>query len=144
MRLWSPHPRYLDRQALVACWREALLAQAVLAERTTGYRNHPQLLRFRDRPDPLGAVGMFLTGVADEADARGYRFDRARIDVPGRPDGSIEVTSGQLVAEWRHLMVKLAQRSPERLALLADVRTPDPHPLFVVVPGGTADWERAR
>ncbi|REJ04777.1 pyrimidine dimer DNA glycosylase [Microbacterium bovistercoris] len=144
MRLWSPHPRYLDRQALVACWREALLAQAVLAGRTVGYRNHPQLVRFRTRPDPLTAVGMFLTGVADEADARGYRFDRARIDVPGRPDGSIDVTSGQLDAEWRHLMAKLEKRTPEQHARLEDVRTPDPHPLFVVVPGGIVDWERAR
>ncbi|WP_113719471.1 pyrimidine dimer DNA glycosylase/endonuclease V [Arthrobacter dokdonensis] len=23
MRLWSVHPRYFDRQALLACWREA-------------------------------------------------------------------------------------------------------------------------
>ena len=30
MRLWSLHPRYLDRAGLVALWREALLAQAVL------------------------------------------------------------------------------------------------------------------
>jgi len=26
MRLWSVHPRHLDRQGLTACWREALLA----------------------------------------------------------------------------------------------------------------------
>ena len=31
MRVWSLHPGYLDRQGLVACWRETLLAQAVLA-----------------------------------------------------------------------------------------------------------------
>lgn len=30
MRLWSLHPSLLDRQALVAGWREALLAQKVL------------------------------------------------------------------------------------------------------------------
>ena len=34
MRLWSIHPHQLDRAALVACWREALLAQAVIAGRT--------------------------------------------------------------------------------------------------------------
>ncbi|MFE6994925.1 pyrimidine dimer DNA glycosylase/endonuclease V [Microbacterium sp. NPDC057659] len=144
MRLWSPHPRYLDRQALVACWREALLAQAVLAGRTAGYRNHPQLDRFRDRPEPLAAIGMFLSAVADEADARGYRFDRARIDLPGGSDGSIEVTSGQLDAEWRHLMGKFAQRSPELQVRWSSVGTPEPHPLFTAVPGGIADWERAR
>ncbi|GMA24007.1 hypothetical protein GCM10025864_17660 [Luteimicrobium album] len=82
MRLWSVHPRYLDRQGLTACWREALLAQAVLAGRTTGYRNHPQLERFRAADDPLRTVGAYLAAVADEASARGYRFDRARIDAP--------------------------------------------------------------
>ena len=31
MRLWSLHPRYLDRQGLTALWREGLLARAVHA-----------------------------------------------------------------------------------------------------------------
>ena len=30
MRIWSLHPEYLDSRGLVALWREALLAQAVL------------------------------------------------------------------------------------------------------------------
>jgi len=30
MRLWSIHPKYLDRQGLLAVWRESLLAQSVL------------------------------------------------------------------------------------------------------------------
>ncbi len=47
MRLWSLHPQYLDAQGLVALWREALLAQAVLRGKTRGYQHHPQLQRFR-------------------------------------------------------------------------------------------------
>ena len=31
MRLWTLHPQYLDSKGLVAAWREALLAQKVLA-----------------------------------------------------------------------------------------------------------------
>src|SRR5690606_6899395 len=42
MRLWSLHPRYLDRQGLLALWREALLARAVLRGETRGYTLHPQ------------------------------------------------------------------------------------------------------
>ena len=34
MRLWSLHPGYLDARGLVALWREALLAQVVLAGET--------------------------------------------------------------------------------------------------------------
>ncbi len=48
MRLWSLHPKYLDRMGLVAVWREGLLAQAVLRGNTKGYKNHPQLNRLKN------------------------------------------------------------------------------------------------
>lgn len=32
MRIWSIHPKYLDRQGLLAVWREGLLAQKVLLQ----------------------------------------------------------------------------------------------------------------
>jgi hypothetical protein len=79
MRLWSVHPRYFDRQASTACRREALLAGAVLAGQTSGYLGHPQLERFRVHSSPLDAISAFLRGIADEADARGYTFDRAKM-----------------------------------------------------------------
>ena len=55
MRLWSLHPKYLDARGLVALWREALLAQATLAGETKGYRNHPQLERFRAGARPAAS-----------------------------------------------------------------------------------------
>jgi len=68
MRMWSVHPSHLDRAGLVACWRESLLAQAVLAGRTRGYRNHPQLERFRAVPDPVTpAVAVGAVEECDEA-----------------------------------------------------------------------------
>lgn len=73
------HPQHLDRIGLVACWREALLAQAVLAGNTRGYQRHPQLTRFRATPEPLAAIGAYLEGIVDEADARGYHFDREKV-----------------------------------------------------------------
>lgn len=79
MRIWSLRPYLLDRRALVACWRETLLAQKVLRGLTRGYTNHPQLIRFRAHPQPLEAVATYLSGLADEADARGYSFNRALI-----------------------------------------------------------------
>lgn len=141
MRLWSLHPRHLDRAGLVACWREALLAQAVLAGETKGYRQHPQLERFRDHADPLHVIGGYLTGLADEAVVRGYRFSRDRIRRPGMTGPSLETTAGQLEYEWSHLGDKLVRRSP------ADAErwrngTPTPHPLFTVRPGPIEGWER--
>ena len=46
MKIWSLHPEYLDRQGLVACWRESLLAQKVLAGKTVGYIWYLQFTRF--------------------------------------------------------------------------------------------------
>ena len=141
MRLWSIHPHQLDRAALVACWREALLAQAVVAGRTRGYTNHPQLERFRAAADPARAVGSYLVGLAQEADARGYRFNRALIGSPGEPSGELSVTSGQLAFEWEHLGAKLAARSPTDAVRWAGSK-PELHPLFTVVPGDVEPWER--
>lgn len=147
MRIWSLHPRHLDRIGLVACWRETLLAQAVLAGRTKGYRNHPQLDRFRETPEPLEAVGSYLHGLADEADRRGYRFDRTRVDTDGgsapRLAGSMSVSEGQLDLEWHHLGAKLAERSPEDAVRWREAQRPSAHEIFVVVPGDIASWERA-
>ncbi|MCJ7857810.1 pyrimidine dimer DNA glycosylase/endonuclease V [Corynebacterium kalidii] len=144
MRLWSLHPSVLDRAALVACWREALLAQKVLEGGTRGYRSHPQLLRFRDHPAPVEAVGAFLTGLHREATDRGYSFDRSRIheqvgpgDVP-----SIEVTDGQLGYELGHLRGKVAHRAEEWLPRLPSDDGPVPaHPLFTVTSGPVEPWE---
>jgi hypothetical protein len=60
VRLWTLHPRYLDTRGLVALWREALLARAVLRGRTRGYRHHPQLTRFRRQADPVACVNAYL------------------------------------------------------------------------------------
>ena len=139
MRLWSLHPALLDRAALVAGWREGLLAQAVLRGRTAGYRHHPQLDRFKACPDPVGAVAAYLAALADEADRRGYRFDRARLAEASDPTLTLGVTAGQLGFEVEHLRAKVAQRAPDWVPQLACVR---PHPLFHVVPGDIEPWER--
>lgn len=141
MRIWSVHPSQLDRQALIACWRETLLAQAVLAGRTKGYTRHPQLERFRAASDPEGLVGAYLTGLADEADRRGYRFDRTRILHPSAPAPLLTVTDGQLAFEWGHLLRKLEARSPDDWRVRR-TEQPQPHPLFTVAPGPIAEWER--
>ncbi|MFT4211031.1 MAG: pyrimidine dimer DNA glycosylase/endonuclease V [Microbacterium sp.] len=141
MRVWSLHPRFLDGKGLVACWRETLLAQAVLAGRTRGYTRHPQLVRFRAQDDPLRSVDAYLVGLADAADLRGFRFDRTRIDRSGTRNGLIAVTDGQLAYEWAHLQAKLAERSPQ-IAARWHGAAPESHPLFHVVPGPVEDWER--
>ncbi len=138
MRIWSLHPSLLDRRALVACWRETLLAQKVLRGLTRGYTNHPQLIRFRAHPQPLEAVAAYLSGLADEADARGYSFNRAligageegasengagknsagknsadKVEYPYASVARIPVPLGQMEYELAFLQHKVAGRDPE-------------------------------
>lgn len=141
MRLWSFHPRYLDRQGLLALWREALLARAVLQGRTRGYRHHPQLDRFRAHASPRSSINCYLAVVHDEAALRGYSFDRRKIG-PARSIDSIPVMSGQLAYEWQRLLGKLAVRTPELHHRWASLAAPDCHPLFRVRPGPIEPWER--
>jgi hypothetical protein len=143
MRLWTIHPKYLDARGLVALWREALLARAVLAGRTRGYRSHPQLLRFRSAKRPMTAINAYLAAVAKEAESRGYRFDRSKIR--GRNDHpKLKETRGQLQAEWRHLLTKLRARAPKAARHWRSVSRPRPHPLFQIVRGGVRAWEKSR
>lgn len=141
MRLWTLHPRYLDSKGLVAAWREALLAQKVLAGGTKGYRHHPQLSRFRAQPDPPGAIAAYLAGLADEAQCRGYHFDTAKISRQ-KITGQIPETAGQLLHEWLHLQAKLRVRAPQAARQFGVVPMPEPHPLFRIIPGDVREWER--
>ncbi|HEU4989423.1 MAG TPA: pyrimidine dimer DNA glycosylase/endonuclease V [Gemmatimonadaceae bacterium] len=141
MRLWSLHPSYLDPAGLVACWREGLLARAVLAGQTKGYKNHPQLDRFKAARAPLAAVDTYLAAICDEADRRGYRFDRSKLGT-ARVRKPLTVTRGQLAFELAHLTKKVRERRPEWLAQMPDGRKPAPHPMFVAVAGGIEAWER--
>jgi hypothetical protein len=140
MRLWSLHPRYLDARGLVALWREALLAQAVLRGRTRGYRRHPQLQRFVASSAPRAAMTSYLRAVRAEALRRGYRFDARKIGRCGQV-ATLRVTRGQLQYELKHLTRKLKTRAPGWLANLPAMSVPQPHPMFEVVRGGIAAWE---
>ena len=142
MRIWTLHPSHLDRQGLVALWRETLLARAVLRGLTVGYRQHPQLLRFREHSAPRSAISVYLTAVCAEAEGRGYAFDRTKVGQL-RSCRQIVSTRGQLEYEWEHLLRKLRRRSPEwyrRVRTLA----PTAHPSFRIVAGPVESWEKSK
>ncbi|MDD5058720.1 MAG: pyrimidine dimer DNA glycosylase/endonuclease V [Sideroxydans sp.] len=141
MRIWSLHPQYLDDKGLTALWRETLLAQKVLLGETGGYRNHPQLARFKLQTDPLAALAAYLLEVQREAERRGYRFDAGRILHKGTDD-KISVTEGQVGYELEHLREKLKERDRAAYERLTHVERPTVHPLFIVVSGGVEDWEK--
>ena len=143
MRLWTIHPKYLDPQGLVALWREALLARAVLQGQTRGYRRHPQLKRFREHPSPRLAINAYLAAVHAEATLRGYSFDRSKVG-PVRSVHSMSVTAGQISYEWQHLLKKLSKRNPDLHRQWSTVSSPECHPLFKAKPGPIEPWECRR
>jgi hypothetical protein len=140
MRLWSLAPHHLDARGLVALWREGLLAQNVLLGKTKGYKNHPQLNRFKNTPNPAGAIASYLRSIVDEAERRGYNFDRNKI-TNRRYTGKIPVTQGQLEYEFNHLLNKLKTRAPELYLQSKELNTPSVHPMLFVVPGEVEKWE---
>ncbi|MBI1906354.1 MAG: DNA lyase [Rhodocyclales bacterium] len=101
---------------------------------------HPRYL------DPQGLVALWreallAQAVHDEAEARGYRFDRSKFAATSR-GLVIPVTSGQMDYEWGHLMAKLRARNPEQHQRWGNAEAPESHPLFRICPGEVASWER--
>ncbi len=140
MRLWSLHPCYLDVKGLVALWREGLLAQKVLQGETRGYKNHPQLLRFKQTATPESYIAYYLSIVQSEATQRGYQFDLSKIATFGDIN-PITVTTGQIDYEVQHLRKKLQQRDPKKYAELMVIQNYQSHPLFTVIEGNIESWE---
>ncbi len=140
MRIWSLHPKYLDAKGLVALWRETLLAKHVLEGRTKGYKNHPQLLRFKNSKFPLDLINQYLSEVYHEAVHRKYAFDKTKIDWNFRKR-KLSVTTGQLAYETKHLLKKLQDRDPKKFNELIVFDSLNPHPMFEGIPGEVEEWE---
>lgn len=141
MRLWSLHPKYLDARGLVALWLEALLVKAVLRNETKSYRNHPQLERFRTSSTPLLVINSFLAGVFADSAARGYSFNRDKVE-PVRTALRLPVATGQIAYQWSHLLSKLSKRSPEISASVSSTVKVECHPPFTARSAQIATWER--
>jgi len=141
MRIWSIHPKYLDTKGLVALWRETLLAKHVLEGRTKGYKNHPQLKRFKLSKKPLNCINQYLSVVYKESKERGYNFNRDKIDWDFQSEQLVS-TSGQLEFEMKHLLRKLIVRDIQKYNELLEIPKIDPHPLFKIQHGDIEDWEK--
>jgi len=140
MRIWSLHPKYLDAKGLVALWREALLAKHVLEGTTKGYRNHPQLNRFKAMKNPVEVMNQYLSEIYIEASGRNYNFDKQKINWNFKKT-KMNVTTGQLNYEAAHLLNKLNARDIKKYEELKSILTFDPHPLFKAVDGSVENWE---
>ncbi len=140
MRIWSIHPKYLDAKGLVALWREALLAKKVLEGKTKGYRNHPQLNRFKQEKNPVNSINCYLVSVYEESVKRGYQFNKEKIGWNFKSE-TLTVTNGQVIYERNHLLNKLKTRDKKKYDELIEEQNFSPHPMFKIVQGDVEDWE---
>lgn len=143
MRLWSLHPKYLDLKGLIALWREGLLAKKVLENKTKGYKNHPQLIRFKNCRNPQNCIRFYLYHVYLEAKKRGFNFNQTKIWPIPRLKRKIKITDGQLKFEFNHLLKKLKKRDKEKYKELLRVKKFLPHSLFQIIKGKKEKWEKA-
>lgn len=140
MRIWSLNPKYLDTKGLVALWRETLLAKNVLEGKTKGYKNHPQLNRFKVVDEPVDAINQYLSEIFNEAVNRGYHFDKEKINWKFNLV-KLSVTKGQMEYEAIHLLKKLQRRDIKKYNELKDLKVFKSHPIFKIIKGKIADWE---
>ncbi|HOJ49375.1 MAG TPA: pyrimidine dimer DNA glycosylase/endonuclease V [Spirochaetota bacterium] len=145
MRLWSISPEYLDKSGLVALWREGLLAKAVLENKTRGYKNHPQLLRFKNYIEPLDAINSYLSYVFLEGERRNYRFDKSKIEFK-LIQNIISISKGQIIYEFDHLLKKLRIRDTTLYNDLVNINLTKikVNPIFFIVDGEIESWEKLK
>ena len=140
MRIWSLHPRYLDTKGLVALWRETLLAKNVLLGNTKGYKNHPQLIRFKNAVNTNDAINQYLSEVYKESLRKGYNFNKEKINW-NFSQSQITVTKGQIEYEKNHLLKKLEIRDKQKHLQILQETEIETHPIFRVIEGEIEEWE---
>jgi hypothetical protein len=138
---------YLDSQGLNAVWREGLLAQSVLQSKTKGWKNHPQLERFKNTINAMAAIGYYLLKIFEESQQRTYHYNYSKIVMPANTIPKIPITTGQLDYEYELLKARVKHRSPTKYHELIHLHRsdphPEPHPLFVMVKGEVETWEKS-
>jgi hypothetical protein len=90
---------------------------------------------------PLAAISLYLQAICAEAVARGYAFDKSKIQITEETT-TLVVASGQLEYEWAHLMNKLKKRNFVLYQKWKETTMPEPHPMFEVHAGQVESWER--
>lgn len=141
MRLWSISFKYLDRMGLLAVWREALLAKKVLENKTIGYKNHPQLIRFKNTDNPVKYINAYLEEIYKEAQERGYNFSKEKFSEE-IVEKQIPVNSKQVEYEFTHLKHKLVKRDPEKFKNISNIAEIEVNNIFKIIEGDIEKWER--
>ncbi len=129
------HPSKIPRHERTACRvARRSFSKKVLENKTKGYKNHPQLLRFRNAQDSLRAINAYLSQIYFESQKRGYVFDKTKIKII-EPTELIPVTHGQIQFEFEHLVKKLKERDIQRFEKMKIISETEVNPIFKAIPG---------
>lgn len=130
MRLLSIHPKYLDKHALIALWREGLLAQKALSDGASVGKDSVHLVNFKNKANPVRAIGSYLSFVAAEGAKQGCRLNHERILHPNFDNGFMEADAEQMVVEFEQLKARLKMRDKPKFKTLKDMRKIEANPVF--------------
>ena len=131
MRVWTIHPRYLDRKELRLSWSSGLKALKVLSQPKIYNRFQSGLSVFRTQSEPLFALTSYLLEIAKEGKRRGMDMDVSNL--PKLPkDFRLKIpVSVQRVRSDRQLLIKhLARIGKKHVEKFESMRASLTHPLF--------------
>ena len=111
---------------------------------TKGYKNHPQLERFKNAKDPIESINLYLITIFEESLKRNYSFDKSKLRTNFIQNEKIKVTDGQLKYEYELLKNKLKVRNIKKFDSIKAIKKITPNPVFNVVLGTVAPWERIK
>jgi len=143
MRIWSLHPKYLDKKGLGGLWLESIIAKNALKGLREGYKNHPQLNRFKKAENPVDCINQYMISIYYESKRRKYKYNRNLINWDINAT-MIPVTLGQIQYETIHLLNKLKVRDFKKYKEVLSCPAIDTHPMFYVVDGDVENWEIAK
>lgn len=132
MRLWSIHPKYLDKHALIALWREGLLAQKALSGKGLVDEANVQLVRFKKSANPVRAIGSYLSFVASEGAKQGCKLNHERILQPNFEAKFMTTDVAQMELEVEQLKARMKTRNKDKFKLLTDVHKFEANPVFTL------------
>lgn len=120
----------MDVKGFVALWREGILAQKVLRGKTKGWKNHPQLNRFKKHPNPVLAIGTYLRYIYEESKRRDYEFNENKIYQESNDLEPVKVSRDFVSKEIEQLKEKLKTRDPEKHEELLEAQEIELNPAF--------------
>jgi hypothetical protein len=115
--------------------------------KTKGWKNHPQLIRFKNHNAPIHAIGFYLFIIYNEGCKRGYSYNKSKMFKIVEKVSMINISKEQLAYEFEILKNRVRGRDHTKFLELLEFGKkesyPKPHPLFHVIDGKVALWEKS-